>query len=188
MGDRHRFREFASFIHRTFPDAKPVADVAGGHGELACWLDERGKEPVIIEPREAAFPRWVQRTLRTRAARTGHLASKARLRTHVPAVDLRTFDLIVALHPDAATEPTLRAAVAHSIDIALVPCCVFPLDGIKRSMSAWLTYLAALAPDVHIAALPIVGANVVLGRRGGGSTTSGGNWTSFPPVASEVTA
>ena len=42
MGDKRRFREFAYFIHRTFPQATSVADVAGGRGELAFWLHELG--------------------------------------------------------------------------------------------------------------------------------------------------
>ncbi len=32
MGDRRRFREFARFVDEAFPEAKAVADVAGGMG------------------------------------------------------------------------------------------------------------------------------------------------------------
>jgi hypothetical protein len=84
----------------------------------------------------------------------------------VEAVDLSNFDLLVALHPDQATEPALRAAIAHGLDFAIVPCCVFPLDGVKRSRECWLTYLASLAPETQVTTLPIAGANVVLWRRG----------------------
>jgi hypothetical protein len=85
----------------------------------------------------------------------------------VEDTDLRPFDLVVALHPDAATEPAVRAAVAQEIDFAVVPCCVFPLDGIRRSRAAWFTHLASLAPRACVSALPIDGANVVLWRRAG---------------------
>jgi hypothetical protein len=165
MGDRRRFREFAAFIDRTFPTAVTVADVAGGCGELAFRLHELGKRTVIIDPRDATFPRWVHRTLRKRAVRTGAFPHLERVHKDIEQVDLRGFDLIVALHPDEATEPALRAAVRHDVDFAIVPCCVFPCDGIKRSREEWVTYLAALAPGTHVATLPISGTNIVLWRK-----------------------
>jgi hypothetical protein len=56
----------------------------------------------------------------------------------------------------------VRAAVAQGVDFAVVPCCVFPLDGIKRSAQEWVAHLAALAPGARMSALPIEGANAVL--------------------------
>lgn len=165
MGDKRRFREFAYFIHWTFPEATSVADVAGGHGELAFWLHELGKTPVIIDPRDTTFPKWIHRTLRKRAIRSGKLTTLKRLRKTVEEVDLNAFDLAVALHPDEATEPVLRTAISHNVDFAIVPCCVFPLDGIKRSRQEWVAYLASLAPGTQVAKLPISGANVVLWRK-----------------------
>ena len=165
MGDPRRFEAFARFIHRTFPAAATVADVAGGHGELAFWLAELGLRPVIIDPRPATFPRWIHRTLRKRAVRDGRPAGIERVIQRVEDADLHRFDLLVALHPDAATEPVVRTAVAQGIDFAVVPCCVFPLDGLTRSREAWMAYLAALAPGARVSALPIGGANAVLWRR-----------------------
>lgn len=165
MGDSRRFEVFARFLRSTFPTATTVADVAGGHGELAFWLAELGLRPTIIAPRPATFPRWIHRTLRKRAVRGGpgcQPASIERLRARVEDVDLRGFDLVAALHPDAATEPAIRTAVAQGVDFAAVPCCVFPLDGIRRSREAWVDYLASLADGVRMSALPIEGANIVL--------------------------
>ena len=174
MGDPRRFEAFARFIRTTFPTATTVADVAGGHGELAFWLAELGLRPTIVDPRLATFPRWIHRTLRKRTVRgdqarqggpSGQPATVERLLARVEDVELRRFDLVAALHPDAATEPAIRAAVAHGIDFAVVPCCVFPLDGIKRSREAWLTHLASLAPGAQLTTLPIEGANTVLWSR-----------------------
>src|SRR5688500_5799224 len=128
MGDRRRFEVFARFLRTTFPTATTVADVAGGHGELAFWLADLGLHPTIIDPRPATFPRWIHRTLRKRALRHGRPLSIERRLASVEDVHLRRFDLVAALHPDAATEPAFRAAVAHGVDFAVVPCCVFPLD------------------------------------------------------------
>jgi hypothetical protein len=141
-----------------------VADVAGGHGELSFWLHEFGKRPVIIDPRDATFPRWIHRKLRKRAIGSGRLTQIERWQNLVEDVDLSSFDLVVALHPDEATEPALRAAIAYNLSFAIVPCCVHPLDGIKRSSREWLDYLACVTSDIQIAKLPISGANVVLWR------------------------
>ena len=97
--------------------------------------------------------------------RTGKVTQIERRCVSIETVDLREFDLVVALHPDQGTEPALRSALAYGIDFAIVPCCVFPLDGIKRSQTEWLHYLASLAPDIHAGELPITGANVVLWKR-----------------------
>jgi hypothetical protein len=176
MGDSRRFEVFARFLRTTFPAATTVADVAGGHGELAFWLAERGLRPTIIDPRPATFPRWVHRTLRKRAVRGGaggRPVSIARRLAPVEDVDLRPFDLVAALHPDAATEPAVRAAVAQGVDFAVVPCCVFPLDGVRRSRAAWLAHLASLAPGARVSALPIAGANAVLWWRARTQGTQG---------------
>ena len=162
MGDKRRFRIFAQFIQDTFPQAINVADIAGGHGELSFWLSEMGKCPVIIDPRDAIIPRWVRRTLRKRALHTGVETPIARIVAPVEQVDLGRFDLLAALHPDEATEPALRAALHYDIDFAIVPCCVFPIDGIKRSRQEWMAYLASQAPGIQITALPINGANMAL--------------------------
>jgi hypothetical protein len=68
---------------------------------------------------------------------------------------------------DEATEPALRQALDDGMDFAIVPCCVFPMDGVKRSQDEWPLYLASLAPGIETTALPIVGGNTVLWRRRG---------------------
>ncbi|GAA2760567.1 hypothetical protein GCM10009872_59280 [Actinopolymorpha rutila] len=142
-----------------------IADVAGGHGELAYWLQELGHVPVVIEPRDVRLPRWIQRDLRKRSVRERRLTTIDRIARPVQEVDLSPFDLVVALHPDEATEPAVRAAVRHNLDFAVVPCCVFAEDGAKYTSQAWLDYLASIAPRVSTSHLSISGANTVLWRR-----------------------
>ena len=166
MGDRNRAFEFACFIDAVFPNATRIADVAGGHGELSYWLQELGRRSVVIEPRDARPPRWIQRHLRKRAVREGHLTTIERIARPVQEADLATFDVVVALHPDEATEPAVRTAVEHDLDFVVVPCCVFAIDGARYSSQSWVEYLASLAPGISISQLPISGANTVLWRRG----------------------
>jgi hypothetical protein len=107
----------------------------------------------------------VRRTLRKRALRTGVGEIIARMVAPVEQADLRRFDLLVALHPNEATEPALRAALRYGIDFAIVPCCVYPIDGVKRSRVEWVAYLASQAPGIQATALPFDGANTVLWRK-----------------------
>jgi len=164
MGDKRRHRVFAEFIVRNFPDAYNIADIAGGHGILAFQLLELGKNPVIIDPRNTFLPNRINRILRKRSIRRGKVIAIDRIRKNIQEVDIRSFDLIVALHPDEATEPAIKAALQEGKDFAIVPCCSFPMDGIKKSTEDWLQYLSTLSSDINVTSLPIVGANKVLWR------------------------
>ncbi|HZC26859.1 MAG TPA: hypothetical protein VE287_07535 [Actinopolymorphaceae bacterium] len=169
MGDKTRAEEFALFVATTFPAATRIADVAGGHGVLSYWLRELGFDSVLIEPRPAPLPRWIRRDLRKRAIRDGYLTTIDRITRPVEEVELADFDAVLAMHPDQATEPAVRAAVKHGLGFAIVPCCVFALDGTSYSYQDWLAYLASLAPGCRTSTLPITGANVVLWRTSTGS-------------------
>jgi len=169
MGDYSRFQHFAEFIGSTFPEAHRIADVAGGQGELVFWLYELGKKATIIDPRETALPRWIRKMLRKRAVRGERLVHIDRLKRSVEETDLSPFDLVVAMHPDKATEPTLRKALECDLDFAIVPCCVYPMDGQRRSSEEWISYLASLSSGIKTTCLPISGANTVLWRKCGKS-------------------
>jgi len=165
MGDSQRSRIFAAFVEETFPQAQRIADIAGGCGQLSFWLHELGKEPTVIDPRDVRLPSWLRRKLRKQSIREGRVIQFERLRQPVEEADLGSFDLLVAMHPDEATEPALKQALESDLDFAIVPCCVFPMDGIRRSREEWPFYLASLAPGIEMVDLPMDGANTVLWRR-----------------------
>jgi hypothetical protein len=164
VNDRRRFRVFAEFIRGTYPAGARVADVGGSRGSLSWHLRVLGFHPTIVDVRDSRHPRWVHRELRKKSRDLGRLVGIPRLTAKVQDVDLSPFDLLVGLHPDEATEPLVRAALGHGKDFAVVPCCVFPLDGVRRSREGWLAYLASLSPEIRRAELPVQGANVVLYR------------------------
>ena len=164
VNDRMRFRVFAEFIRETYPRGAKVADVAGSRGSLSWHLRELGFHPTIVDVRDSRHPRWVHRALRKDSRDLGRLVRIPRIVAKVQNMDLSGFDLIVGLHPDEATEHIVRAALACGKDFAVVPCCVFPLDGLKRSKEGWRAYLASLSPDIRTAEIPIDGSNIVLYR------------------------
>jgi len=166
MGDKRRNRKFAEFICQTFADHTNIADVAGGNGELSfLLLREHGKTPTLVEPRESRFPGWIQSEIQNVSMVESGGISIPHVRSRVDDIDVGRFDLIVAMHPDEATEPAMRAAIASNVDFAIVPCCPFPLEGKKRFGKQWIRHLASLAPDIRSTRLDISGPNTCLWRR-----------------------
>jgi hypothetical protein len=167
MGDGRRFVVFARFLREAFPEAKSVADVAGGRGLLSIELRQLGFAPTIIDPRLATnLPHRVRKELRKEALRTGRVPRVPRLQARLEELDLSPFDLVAGLHPDQATEPLVRRATELGKPFAIVPCCVMPLDGIGRSYDVRVAYLAGLAPGSWQAELAMEGARTVIWWRG----------------------
>ena len=163
--DNRRFQAFADFIHKTYSHARKVADIGGGHGHLSYHLRDLGYDATIIDRRDMHLPRKLRRALRKLSVKQERLVEIPRMVCDVQDADLQAFDVLVALHPDEATEHTIRAAIDLDKELAIVPCCVFPMDGVKRSEENWREYLTSLSEDIQTATLPIRGANVVLYRR-----------------------
>jgi hypothetical protein len=105
-GDPARFEVAARFIADRFPDARYVADVAGGQGMLTRMLRKRfGFEAEVIDPRG-----WALKGV------------PARAEIFTPAM-ADYYDLVVGLHPDQALRSVVEAA--GKVTALVVPCCNF---------------------------------------------------------------
>jgi hypothetical protein len=105
-GDPARFEVVARFIADRFPDARYVADVAGGQGMLTRFLRKRyGFEAEVIDPRG-----WALKGV------------PARAEFYTPAM-ADYYDLIVGLHPDEALRSVVESATTAAV--LVVPCCNF---------------------------------------------------------------
>jgi hypothetical protein len=105
-GDPERFEVVARFIADRFPDARYVADVAGGQGMLTRILRKRfGFEAEVIDPRG-----WALRGV------------PARAELFTPAL-ADYYDLVVGLHPDQALRSVVESA--GKVAVLVVPCCNF---------------------------------------------------------------
>jgi hypothetical protein len=109
-GDPARFRVVADLVGEQFGgEVRFVADVAGGQGLLARELTKRhGFEVDVIDPRPSK------------------LAGVSRRAEAFDAGMADYYDLIVGLHPDAATTQIVHAAACRPV--VLVPCCNFWSD------------------------------------------------------------
>lgn len=105
-GDPARFEVAARFIADRFPDARYVADVAGGQGMLTRILRKRfGFDAEVIDPRG-----WALKGVPARAET-------------FTAVMADYYDLVVGLHPDQALRSVVEAA--GKVTVLVVPCCNF---------------------------------------------------------------
>jgi hypothetical protein len=105
-GDPARFEVAARFIADRFPDARYVADVAGGQGMLTRMLRKRfGFEAEVIDPRG-----WALRGV------------PARAEPYTPVM-ADYYDLVVGLHPDEALRSVVESAGKTAV--LVVPCCNF---------------------------------------------------------------
>jgi hypothetical protein len=105
-GDPARFEVVARFIADRFPDARYVADVAGGQGMLTRILRKRyGVEAEVIDPRG-----WALKGV------------PARAESYTPPMG-DYYDLVVGLHPDEALRSVVESA--GRVAVLVVPCCNF---------------------------------------------------------------
>ena len=133
-GDSARFDAVADFIAERFGKSiRYVADVAGGQGMLARVLAKRhGYEAEVVDPRG-----WALRGVASRAAA-------------FTAADASYYDLIVGLHPDAATRAIVEAATMRPA--VLVPCCNFWDRSRRLGRNALLEAIAEHYRTVHVPA------------------------------------
>ena len=105
-GDPARFEVVARFIADRFPDARYVADVAGGQGMLTRILRKRfGFEAEVVDPRG-----WALKGV------------PARAELYTPEM-ADYYDLVVGLHPDQALRSVVESA--GKVEVLVVPCCNF---------------------------------------------------------------
>jgi hypothetical protein len=91
---------------------------------------------------------------------------------------LASASLVVAMHPDEATEAVVTEAVKHGVPFAVVPCCVFARlfshrtlgEGSRVSTHGQLcTWLAERHPKAQMASLDFKGKNTVVYWLGDGT-------------------
>jgi len=155
MGDPRRFDLFARLIKSIFsPTIYPlIADIAGGKGHLQTALREHGFKPTTFDKR--AY----------RKDRPGRF--NYRYRYFDDKIN-ETFNLLVGMHPDEATDVIITQAAKRSIPFAVCPCCVMPETTIlmqQYNYPNWLAHLRNVAERSHVVSeyrLKMAGRAIVL--------------------------
>lgn len=170
MGDASRFKVFADFIERNWPQAQRVADIGGGSGLLSLELSKRGYLPTVFEPAKHNKQAAMRHAASKQEIPLGgpHEIERKRLiiRNTADCHELMEgYDLLVGLHPDEATEIIVRLGLGLRKPFAVVPCCVMPIDGRDMVEAEWIDYLRKLGSGVRSTRLDCSGKNIVLYRR-----------------------
>lgn len=159
MGDSRRFDLFAQIIRKQFNPKffSRVADIASGKGRLQIALRQYGFHRVISFDKRWKGPRRGREHYRHKVFDAGVKES---------------FDLLVGMHPDHATDVIIDQAAKRKVPFVVCPCCVMPnvhaFFG-EHSFGEWVTHLKRLA--VHLGfsvqelALHMAGKNrVIVGK------------------------
>lgn len=152
MGDARRFDLFAKMVATQFPCylERNIADVAGGKGYLQAALRQIGFRHV------KSWDKRRGKAHRQAFYRYGHFHWKL-------APD---YDLVVAMHPDEATDHVVMYSASRHIPAIICPCCIKPdastfWNGTYRE---WCQHLDKLASGMRTQwlTLPMQGRNDVL--------------------------
>lgn len=163
MGDPRRFDLFARFVANLVPPSERgdmrVADVAAGKGYLSWALREHGFRRITpFEPKPRRGGQVRRLGIRAQNFEPGHA---------------RDFDLVVGMHPDAATDCILSGAALSGALAVVCPCCVRPNAwsywGNGRSHAEWRAHLVARSAEaglpLEVGRLKMNGANCVMWGR-----------------------
>ena len=154
MGDPRRFHAFADLIQKHIPLDAKIGDIAGGKGYLQAALFQRGYRNVTT---------WDVRK-RCASPRRGYRHSLFDYRT------APSYDAVVGMHPDGATDQLLQYAAERHVPALIVPCCaigsVNAYWGARGGYREWMDYLKNRADYLGLSvihtALSINGRNEVL--------------------------
>lgn len=151
MGDPLRFTALADYIYEYFNTSTSIADIAGSKGKLQVALRNRNFNKVETYDLEG-FPSC-----------SGLKITKELYRVSNP----KSYDLLVGLHPDEATDHIILGALYKRIPFVIVPCCKMPnaVPKLNKRIS-WVDHLILLAErgsfKVSTTELPIRGKNLLL--------------------------
>jgi hypothetical protein len=156
VGDTRRFDVMADLVAERFPGHRSarVVDVAGGRGGLQAALRQRGFTCVTSVDVRAQYAKG------RKGYRYGLFTSDY----------AENFDLVVAMHPDDATDHAILYAVKRDLPFVVCPCCVRPsadhnYKAGKNDYWRWADHLRLLGggkSKVETLTLPMSGRNLVL--------------------------
>uniref|UniRef100_A0A7S1BRR7 Methyltransferase domain-containing protein n=1 Tax=Corethron hystrix TaxID=216773 RepID=A0A7S1BRR7_9STRA len=178
-----RAKIFASFVvskfgPELFQGNGQVLDVAGGKGQLSVELALLTQmQCTVIDPlirgkgeTQKLRSRDVKRIRKANGRLPMHLAKYFTF--HNDCIErVKSSNIIVAMHPDEATEDVLMSAILNNKPAAIVPCCVFaslhPERRLKngkevRTYNEFIQYLMEKDERIEKTDLPFEGKNIAL--------------------------
>lgn len=124
LSHRFRFQLLHEWLIANYAPCR-AADVGGGKGLLAYFLNQSGWNVTVIDPISQVLPKTFKdlQKVRTRLDAGG--------RNSVPRIDLpfekvmaKDFDLLIGLHAHGSNLKIIDAAKVYHKKFVLLPCCV----------------------------------------------------------------
>jgi len=139
VGDKRRFSEFSSLISKTISKDLNAADIAAGKGFLQLALREHGFKKVRSIEKRPIFNSQIKKE-----------NWEYKLFDFQEKVD---YDVVVAMHPDEATDHCIFYAGLKRKYAIICPCCA-KASATKywgpNKYGNWLAHLIKLANDQNL--------------------------------------
>ena len=179
---KNRAKIFVDWVVRTVGKERlgqgtGVLDVAGGKGELARLLRLEGVPCTTIDPRGEAGGSFDHGSAEGAVDNEQIVAmfDKALWEEGGEHAGIISgCSMVIAMHPDQATEPAIDFAISRGKPFAVVPCCVFgrKADDLRMvgagegdlvvTYEQWIQYLRSKRDDIKTDFLGFRGRDVVL--------------------------
>lgn len=118
-----RFQLLAKWLVNTYTPRK-AADVGGGKGLLAYFLNKRGWDVTVIDPINQALPKKYKDIDTGERVFIPGNAKVSRLDLPFEEEMTKDFDLLIGLHAHGSNMKIINSAVKYGKDFVLFPCCV----------------------------------------------------------------
>ena len=140
---KFRFQLFHRWIVDNFEKCK-VADIGGGKGLLAYFLNNSGFECTVIDPFDQSLPEKYKDLDGKRHKISGE-EKVIRVTENFEKEMVEGFDLLIGLHTHGSNMKIIEAAAKHHKSFILLPCCVIDEPIEKRGDVDWFVSLEEYA-------------------------------------------
>jgi hypothetical protein len=119
---KYRFQLLHAWIVEHFDPCR-VADIGGGKGLLALFLNQSGFQSIVIDPFDQSLP-VKYKNLNKQKFKISKEESVPRINAIFEKEMAKDFNLLIGLHAHGSNMKIIEATAEHKKDFILLPCCV----------------------------------------------------------------
>ncbi len=149
MPHQFRFQLIAKWLTENYSPRK-AADVGGGKGLLAYFLNQQGWDVTVIDPVNQLLPKKYKDMNLSKRLFIPKESKVSRIDLPFEENMAKDFDLLIGLHAHGSNMKIINASVKYGKDFVLFPCCVIdePIE-IKPNIN-WFNSLEDYAKDLGL--------------------------------------
>lgn len=144
-----RFQLLAKWLVSNYSPRK-AADVGGGKGLLAYFLNKEGWDVTVIDPVNQGLPEKYKDLNTGKRVFIPKEEKVTRIDNPFDEEMTKNFDLLIGMHAHGSNMKIINSSVKYSKDFVLFPCCVIdePIE-IKPNIN-WFESLENYAADLGL--------------------------------------